>query len=70
MPDFISQQFVVPARTVAHDEVASAIECVGLCRVVTDSDYYVGMEWTSRGGTRRQQNLANRNFQIVRFHRN
>ena len=38
---------------------------MGLGRVITDADRYVGMEGTNRGGARRQQRTAHRRFQIV-----
>ena len=36
--DFLHQQLMIPADAIALDEVPSAIECVGLGRVVTDAE--------------------------------
>src|SRR4029450_701757 len=56
---------MIPAGAVALDNVPGAIECVGLGRVITDADRYVGMEWASCCSPRRKQRRGDGGLQVV-----
>ena len=64
--EFLHQQVMIPAGAVAFDMVPSAIERVGLDRIITDADRYLGMEGTNRGGASSLAHGGRRSHKIGR----